>query len=106
MKASMIAIGSLTQASRSLRITLLIASFTLGRRLLNAANDGPGADSGERTSAGTRGATAGRAGASRGTCRAGTPSVLPLEDALLAAANNLFSTASTALARRRRKGWS
>ena len=28
MKASLIAMGSLTQASRSLRITLLIASFT------------------------------------------------------------------------------
>ena len=98
MKASMITIGSLTQASRSLRITLLIASFTLLRRLLNAANDGPSADSGERTSAGTCGATASRVGASRSACRGDTPSVLPLEDALLAAANNLFSTASAALA--------
>jgi hypothetical protein len=101
MKASMIAIGSLTQASRPLRITLLIASFTFlagGCSMLPTTATTP-APTVMSAPAPAPAAPPPAAPAPVATPAApAPPPVLPLEDALLAAANNLFSTASTTLA--------
>jgi hypothetical protein len=101
MKASMIAIGSLTQASRPLRITLLIVSFTFlagGCSMLPTTATTP-APTVMSAPAPAPAAPPPAAPAPVATPAApAPPPVLPLEDALLAAANNLFSTASTTLA--------
>ena len=99
MKASMIAIGSLTQASRSLRITLLIASFTFlagGCSTLPTTAPAPTAVSAPAPAPAAPPPAAPASVAA--PVAPAPPPVQPLEDALLAAANNLFSTASTALA--------
>ena len=107
MKASMIAIGSLTQASRSLRITLLIASFTFlagGCSTLPTTAPAPTAVSAPAPAPAAPPPAAPAPVAA--PVAPAPPPVLPLEDALLAAANNLFSSASRRSLRRRRKGWS
>ena len=100
MKASMIAIGSLTQASRSFRFTLLIASFAslLGgcSMLPTTTTPAPAAVSAP-TPPPAAPPPAVPAPVAAPVAPA-PPPVLPLEDALLAAANSLFSSASTTLA--------
>ena len=99
MKASMIAIGPLTQASRSFRITLLItscATLIAGcSQLPTTATPAPPTATAPTPPPAPP--PAAPAPVAAPVVPAPLP-VLPLDDALLVAANNLFSAASTTLA--------
>ena len=97
MKASLIAIGALSQASRVFGTTVLVASFAssmAGCSMVPAtATSAPPAASAPTPAPTTPPPTPPAPVAAP----AAPPPVLPLEDALLAAANNLFSSASKVL---------
>ena len=98
MKASMIAIRSRMRVSRSCRITVLIAfcaTSIAGCAVPPTAAPPPAAATPPTPALAPPPAASARVAAPSAPA---PPAVLPLEDALLAAANNLFSTASTALA--------
>ena len=102
MKASMIAIGSLMQVSRAFRITLLVAAFTTlaGCSTLFPTQEAAPAPAASAPTVAPPPAVPAPVAPPVAVAPPppAPPPVLPLEDALLSAANSLFSSASKTLA--------